>query len=208
MKILSLSDKKVTFIYNPAVNKRFKQIDLIVGCGDLPYYYLEFVLSALNAPLFYVRGNHDLELEYSTSGKRKFPHGGINLHRKIVHYNGTILAGIEGSIRYKPGKFQYTQNEMWYSVLMFVPKLIINRIKTGRYLDIFVTHAPPSGIHDRDDHVHQGINAFRWFIKVFQPSIHFHGHIHIYRPDENVESKFGNTRVINSFGFQETYLFE
>jgi len=204
VKILSLSDKKIPFIYSPSVSKRFEDIDFIIGCGDLPYYYLEFVLTALGVPLFYVRGNHDHEVEYSAIGKRRKPQGGQDLNCVSINLDGITLAGIEGSIRYKQGSFQYTQTEMWCLVFQLVPKMILNRIATGRYLDIFVTHAPANGIHDREDLPHQGINAFRWFVKVFQPAIHFHGHIHLYRPDDPSESMFGNTRVINTYGYQET----
>ena len=204
VKILSVSDKKIPFIYSPSVSKRFEDIDFLIGCGDLPYYYLEYILTALRVPLFFVRGNHDHEFEFSAIGKRSHPHGGTDLHKTTVNYNGTILAGIEGSIRYKPGKFQYSQNEMWFNVYQLVPKMIANRISTGRYLDIFVTHAPMNGIHDCEDLPHHGIKAFNWFVKVFQPIFHFHGHIHLYRPDDPSETLVGATRVINTYGYKET----
>jgi Icc-related predicted phosphoesterase len=95
---------------------------------------------------------------------------------------------------------------MWKHVFSLVPGLLYNRLVYGRFLDVFVTHAPPAGIHDRDDLTHQGINAFRWLIRVFQPAYHFHGHIHIYRPDEVTETLFGSTRVINTFSYRETIL--
>jgi predicted phosphodiesterase len=116
MKILSLSDKTISFIYSPQVQNRFQGVDLIIGCGDLSYYYLEYVLNALDVPLFFVRGNHDNEIEYSTSGKQSSPAGGVDLHRRVINHKGLLLAGIEGSLRYKPGPFQYTQAEMWIHV--------------------------------------------------------------------------------------------
>jgi Icc-related predicted phosphoesterase len=76
----------------------------------------------------------------------------------------------------------------------------------GRYLDVFITHAPPWGIHDKKDRAHRGIKAFRWFITVFQPRYHFHGHIHVYRPDAITETKFENTKVLNTYGALETTL--
>jgi len=115
-----------------------------------------------------------------------------------------VFAGVEGSLRYRPGPFQYTQREMWWHVFSLVPALLRNKLVYGRYIDVFVTHAPPRGIHDKDDLTHQGIDAFRWFIKVFKPDYHFHGHIHVYRPDEVTESLFGSTQVINTFGHKET----
>ena len=54
MKVLSLSDKIVSFIYSPKVRDRFSDVDLVIGCGDLPYYYLEYVLNALDQPLYFV----------------------------------------------------------------------------------------------------------------------------------------------------------
>jgi uncharacterized protein len=203
MRILSLSDKVISFIYGHPVKERFKEIDLAIGCGDLPYTYLEYVLTVLGIPLYYVRGNHDKVIEYTTYGQRTRPHGAVDLHRRVINHDGLLLAGVEGSLRYRVGKFQYSQEEMWTHVFRLMPGIISNRIRYGRYLDIFVTHAPSAGIHDKDDLPHRGIKAFRWFVKVFQPSIHVHGHIHVYRPDEVICTNFGKTLVLNTFGFKE-----
>jgi Icc-related predicted phosphoesterase len=73
-------------------------------------------------------------------------------------------------------------------------------------LDIFITHAPPWEIHDKKDRTHQGIKAFRWLIQTFQPRYHFHGHIHVYQVDTQIETEFHNTLVINTYGFRETRL--
>ena len=203
MRILSLSDKVISFIYGSPVKNRFKDIDLALGCGDLPYYYLEFVLTVLGIPLYYVRGNHDKVVEYNTYGQRTRPHGAVDLHRCVIDHNGLLLAGVEGSLRYRVGKFQYSQAEMWEHVFRLVPGMLRNHILHGRYLDIFVTHAPSAGIHDKQDLPHRGIKAFRWFTNVFQPSYHVHGHIHVYRPDEITRTFFGQTLVLNTFGFRE-----
>lgn len=206
MKVLSLSDVILDIIYSPNIAARFADIDLVIGCGDLPYYYLEYVVNALNVPLFFVRGNHANIVEYSETGPRSAPLGGVDLHRRVVYQEGLLLAGVEGCLRYRRGPFQYTQSEMWGHVLGLVPMLLFNRLIHGRYLDVFVTHAPPWGIHDQSDLPHQGITAFRWLLKVFKPTYHFHGHIHIYRPDTDKETLFKQTRVINSFGYVETEL--
>ncbi len=203
MRILALSDKLVSYIYSPQVRYRFEDIDLVIGCGDLPYYYLEYVFTALNAPLFFVRGNHDKIIEYSSAGQRTHPHGGLNLHRRIEKYQNVLFAGVEGSLRYRPGPFQYTQTEMWHHVWRLVPGMLVNRLVYGRYLDIFVTHAPSAGIHDKEDLPHQGIAAFRWLITVFKPTYHLHGHIHLYRPDAASESWLGVTLVVNTYAYRE-----
>jgi uncharacterized protein len=200
---LILSDKLISFIHSPQVGQRFRHVDLVIGCGDLAYYYLEYVVDVLNVPLFYVRGNHDKKTEYWLTEDRHAPGGGRDLHRKMIHHDNLLLAGVEGSLRYRPGPFQYSQNEMWFYVLGLVPKLIYNKARYGHYLDIFVTHAPPQGIHDKGDLTHQGIAAFRWLDRFFQPKFHFHGHIHVYRPDEITETVLGRTRIINAFGYRE-----
>ena len=204
LKVLSLSDKQVDSIYSSQVKKRFGDVDLILGCGDLAYYYLEFVISMLDVPLYYVRGNHSSQVEYTTAGPKMHPHGGTDLHRRVINHQGLILAGVEGSLRYRNGPFQYTQTEMWLHVLRIVPTLLKNKLFSGRYLDVFISHAPPWGIHDKPDLPHQGIKAFRWLIETFKPRYHFHGHIHVYRPDTQTVTQHGPTSVINTYGFAET----
>jgi Icc-related predicted phosphoesterase len=208
MKILTLSDMVLDTIYSPNVSQRYEDVDLIIGCGDMPYYYLEYVLTALNRPAYFVRGNHARVVEYSEAGDRTGPHGATDLHLQVVNHKGLLLAGIEGSIRYRPAPFMYTQGEYWEFVLGMVPKLLLNNWRYGRYLDILVTHAPSWGIQDRDDLPHQGIKAFRWLVQVFKPTLHVHGHIHIYRQDESNRTVFGKTHVINTYGVQKIEMLE
>lgn len=205
MKILSVSDTILDFIYSPYVTRRFSDVDLVLGCGDLPYYYLEYIISKLDKPTFYIRGNHAHVMEYSDQlGARSEPHGGFDLHRRVLNHRGLLMAGVQGSLRYSSGLYQYSQGEMFAFVLEMVPKLLLNRLLYGRFLDLFVTHAPPAGIHDDCDLPHRGIKAFLWLIRVFQPAYHFHGHIHIYQSNTVVETLVGHTQVVNTYGFRET----
>ncbi|MBN1666326.1 MAG: metallophosphoesterase [Anaerolineales bacterium] len=207
MKILSISDKVVPQLYHPLVKENFSEVDLVLACGDLPYYYQEFIVSMLDVPLLFVRGNHDPLSEVTESGPKDHPHGGTDLHRRTAHIGGYLFAGVEGCIRYrKNGDFQYTQFEMWLHVLALLPRLYFNRLRYGRYLDVLITHAPPWGIHDQSDYPHWGIKAFRWLIRKFQPAYHFHGHIHLYRPDMIAETRFQKTQVINTYGYRITRL--
>jgi Icc-related predicted phosphoesterase len=204
MKILSLSDIVVNMIYSPQIRTRFADVDLVLGCGDLSYDYMEYVVSMLDVPTFFVRGNHSYALEYGDGLPKSQPHGVIDLHRQVVNHRGLLLAGVEGSLRYRRGPYQYTQEDMWLNVWTMTPALLYNKVRYGRYLDILVTHAPPWKIHDRLDLPHQGIKAFRWLIKTFRPAYHFHGHVHVYRPDEATETLWGKTRVINTYGYRVT----
>lgn len=201
---LVVSDTIIPILYSPLLVERFPDIGLLIGCGDLPYYYLEYLVSTLNAPLFFVRGNHDKLVDYGGEHERSSPGGGIDLHRRVENWRGVLLAGVEGSLRYRNGPFQYSQVEMWLHVFKLIPGLLINRIRHRRFLDIFVTHAPPFGVHDSEDLPHQVIRAFRWLIKTFTPGYHFHGHIHTYNPNTTIETIVGSTRVINAYGYNTT----
>ena len=200
MKILAVSDVVDSLIYSPRLRDLYGDAEIVLGCGDLPYYYLEYIVSALDKPVFYVRGNHAQVVEYTEAGNRSHPYGAVDLHQRVVNHQGVLMAGVEGSLRYRKGDYQYTQSEMWWHVFGLVPGLIANRVRYGRYLDIFITHAPPWGVHDQTDLPHQGIKAFLWLLRVFRPEYHFHGHIHVYRPDTVVKTWYANTWVINAFG--------
>jgi hypothetical protein len=123
-----------------------------------------------------------------------------------MNYFGFTFAGVEGSIRYNNGVYQYSQFGMWLNVFKLVPSLLLNRIKYRRGLNVFVSHAPPWGIHDQSDFAHQGIKDFRWLLAKFQPDYHLHGHIHLYRPDTVTDSEFGKTKVINAYGYRQIEL--
>lgn len=204
MKILAISDVEMSFIYSPLVKQRFGDADLVISCGDLPYYYLEYIISMLNVPLYYVNGNHNNRVEIGSGENRSSPWGAVHLHnRPVTAPGGLLLAGIDGSLQYNFGPYQYTQAEMWQMVLGLIPMMFVNHLRFGRFLDVFVSHAPPWKIHDMDDRPHQGIKAFRWFDTVFQPAYHLHGHIHVYRQDAITETIVGRTHVVNSYGFRE-----
>jgi len=200
MKILSISDQIDPRIYSDSLKDRHGDVEFVLSCGDLSYMYLEYVLTTLNRPLYFVHGNHDPKQELNLGEPRSYPLGAENLHCKIYRKHGLLLAGIEGSIQYnRRTHYQYTQGRMWNHVFQLIPGLLFNKLRYGRFLDIFVTHAPPQGTHEGEDWTHQGIKAFRWLIDTFQPSYHFHGHIHIYRPETVKETHVGKTLVINTF---------
>jgi len=204
MKLLAVSDRVLDKLYSGQTRQSFSDVDLIIGCGDLPFYYLDFLTSALDAPLVYVRGNHDESPQYGVDGKVwTGVRGGVNIHGKIVARRGLLLAGLQGSMRYKAhADFMYSESEMRMTVAQMVPRLLWNRQRLGRALDVLVTHSPPFGIHDRRDLPHTGFKVFLSFLRLFRPRYHLHGHIHIYRQDEVVRTQFEDTTVINVYPYQ------
>jgi uncharacterized protein len=200
MKILSVSDVEVNLVYSPQIAQRFRGVDLVIGCGDLQNHYLDYIVSMLNVPLYFVHGNH----VHSEAGETRSPEGGCNLHTRTLRdpQSGLLLAGLEGCVRYNYGPHQYSQSQMWVMVWLLGLRLTWNRLRYGRYLDVLVTHAPPWRIHDADDLPHRGFKPFRWLMHVYRPKILLHGHIHLYRQDAVYETQFESTRVINTFPYR------
>lgn len=207
MRILAVSDRVLDKLYSGRARQDFPQVDLIIGCGDLPFYYLDFLTSALDAQLVYVRGNHDHGPQYAADGRIwREVRGGTDIHGKIIARKGLILAGLQGSMRYKAhADYMYTESEMRVVIAQMVPRLLWNRQRFGRALDVLVTHSPPFGIHDRPDLPHTGFKVFLSFLRLFKPRYHLHGHIHVYRRDEIVYTRHEETNVINVYPY---YLLE
>src|SRR3989304_3353040 len=203
MKILAVSDKIVDIIYTSSIAERLKDIDFVVSCGDLPNDYLEFIVSTLNKPLFYVFGNHHMDIIYTENGiKEGGPEGCINLDNRIIEYDGVLIGGLEGSMRYSKGKYQYTDSQMCMKINRMKPRLYLNRILKKRYIDILITHAPPYKIQDQNDLPHRGFKCLNSFIKRYSPKFLIHGHIHVYGLDNNWIKEVGKTKVINAYGFR------
>lgn len=204
VKILTVSDVVEPTIYHPGVRERYGDVELVLACGDLPNYYLEFIVTLLDKPLYYVFGNHDKNVVHSERGPEPAAPGGcINLDGHTVSEKGLLLAGLEGSMRYKrDGGPQYTEREMWRKALALVPRLLWNRLLHGRYLDILITHAPPYGVHDASDLCHTGFRAFLWLMKRFRPRYLIHGHVHLYGHNVVRRTLYKSTLVVNTYGHQ------
>ena len=114
-----------------------------------------------------------------------------------------IIGGLGGSRRYNKGDNQYTETEMFLRILPMLPRLWWNRIVRGRYIDIFVTHASPRRINDKEDTCHKGFSVFRWFLRRFKPRYQLHGHIHLYDVNEERKTKYEATEVINCYDHYE-----
>jgi Icc-related predicted phosphoesterase len=184
------------------------QVALILSCGDLPFYYIEFIISMLNKPAFYVFGNHGREFEYQSGkgdawNRQTAPQGAVNLHLRTANASGLLLAGLEGSIRYNDSsEAQYTDFEMQLNILKLLPRLAYNRLRHGRWLDVLVAHSPPYGIHDKPDRAHTGFRSFLFFMRYFQPRYLLHGHIHLYRNNEATRTQYQATEVINVYPYR------
>jgi Icc-related predicted phosphoesterase len=209
LKILCISDHIDPLIYTPSIKERFADVDMILSAGDLPLDYLDFIISTLNKPLFFVFGNHHTE---ELGHYRKLWNaplfqiydeylgcGAVHLGTKVMTEGNFILAGLGGSMRYNNGSNQFTDFQMFMEIVKIFPKLLWNKVFHGRFLDILLTHAPPKGIHDKSDRCHLGFKSFLWFMRFFKPKYLVHGHIHLYDLSDARCTKCGNTTIVNAY---------
>jgi len=202
MQILTISDEIVPSIYSLNIKQRFMGVDMVLSCGDLPIYYLDFVITMLAVPCFYVWGNHDAPEIQSDGRTLHAVSGGTCLEDRCMLHGGLTIAGLGGSLRYRPdGEHQYSDAKMMGRAWRLAPRLLFNRLRYGRYLDMLITHAPPLGIHNGPDYPHRGFRAFLWLMDCFSPRYLVHGHIHLsYGYDVTSKSTYRNTTVINTAG--------
>ncbi len=203
MKILAVSDQVIDRMYTLVPGGHFQNVELILGCGDMPYTYLEYIVTMLNVPLYYVPGNHDPE--HNLNDKRSRAEGGINLDLKTACTKNILVGGFGGCIRYRPdGINQYTQADAYLRAFKMLPQLLVNRVKYGRAMDILISHSPPYGIHDDIlDPAHHGLKALNWLARIAKPRYHLHGHTHFYRNNlETQETSIGSTKIINVYPYK------
>ena len=137
----------------------------------------------------YVHGNHDDKYE------RIPPDGCICIDDKIYVHEGVRIMGLGGSMRYKPGQYQYTERQMRHRVFKLLPKILWRR-----GFDILVTHAPAYQLNDARDLPHQGFKIFRSLIEKYHPKYFLHGHVHMsYGRQYKRYDKYMDTHVINAY---------
>ena len=189
MKILLISDVEDPYLWDHFDMERYRDIDLVISCGDLKAEFLTFLVTLIHVPLLYVPGNHD-----STYADEP-PEGCENIDGRLVTVDGLRILGFGGSHMYNHGPNQYTQKEMNRKVRRL--KWAIHQ-KGG--FDILVAHAPALGIHDAPDPCHMGFSAFLKLIDRYHPRFFVHGHQHLnYGANSARIQVHGATTVINAY---------
>jgi 3',5'-cyclic AMP phosphodiesterase CpdA len=170
--------------------------DLVLAAGDLPWGYLEWIASSVEAPMVFVPGNHDLPIEPAKRRRNGTwtqdgmpcdaprPHGWTNADQQVVEAAGLRIAGLGGCVKYRPGPHQYTQREYHRRAAR-----LLRRARSAGPVDVLLTHAPPLGLGDGEDQPHTGIEALHRVLERLRPTWHLHGHIHPYgqtMPDRQV----------------------
>jgi Icc-related predicted phosphoesterase len=204
--VLAVSDEVDQRIYSTTIRERMGDVQMVIGCGDIPASYLEFLVDSLNVPVYYVLGNHAEEVtRIGERGEPKLPLGCVDVGGKVIRdpQHGLLIAGLPGSPRYAENEpIQYTEWQMHWMMVRMTPRLLWNRLRHGRYLDLLVTHAPPRDLGDREDVAHRGFKAMRRFLKRFRPAYQLHGHVHLYDRSISNTIRFDETEIINVYPYQ------
>lgn len=220
-RILAIADQVEEALYGPAL-KRLEP-DLVISCGDLPFEYLEYIVTILSVPLLFVPGNHDPDLRGRPGedvaelrsgplvgggaspegvvgrsyGSLPGPQGCINVDGAIEEAAGLSVAGLGGSVRYAEGPNRYTQDHMRRRALRLEARARLRRLFRRKGIDVLATHSPPLGVGDvPDDPAHVGFAAFDRLVARLEPKLLLHGHVHPYA-EARSEGWLKETRVVN-----------
>ncbi|MBQ6439353.1 MAG: metallophosphoesterase [Mogibacterium sp.] len=226
MKILLISDTEERSLWDnwtEATAERLADVGLVLSAGDLKSEYLEFLVTMLNVPLVYVRGNHDGLYD------EKPPEGCEDADGKIVEVDcgwgeskqKIRILGLGGSMRYKDeAPDMYTEKEMAERVRR-AERTIRKRRLTGKIIslikpeengtgekkrpdfDILLTHAPCRGYGDMEDLPHMGFECFNELLNKYSPQLHCYGHVHKeYGEMKRTLRHPSGTELINGSGYQ------
>lgn len=199
MKILCISDRVERVLHGPELSSYAEGVEAVISCGDLPFDYLEYIITFLGAPVYYVLGNHD-----PAPDSKECPQGCIPLDGRIVEIGGVSFAGLSGSNLYSGGPNQYTEGQMRWRARALSARILRRKLLGRPGPRVFVAHSPPFGLGDREDPAHVGFESFVRLIDRHRPDLWLHGHVHLYGPDQEKQrlTTRNGTRILNVFGHQ------
>jgi Icc-related predicted phosphoesterase len=87
-------------------------------------------------------------------------------------------------------------------IARMTPRLLWNRFRRGRALDVLITHSPPRDVNDRPDPAHRGFKAIRTFLRWFKPAYQLHGHVHLYDRSVPFCAHYEETSVVNVYPYR------
>jgi Icc-related predicted phosphoesterase len=198
--VLTVSDRvEQSFLKEHLLKEKCQGVRLILACGDLPSYYLEYLLNSLNVPLYYVPGNHDNRVQPLN---KPFAQGCTNLDQRVIIFEGLLIGGLGGAFQYRRGKYLYTEAQMERKARTMIPRMAINKIKYKRYVDVLITHAPPFGIHDEQTLSHRGFRTFLKLMQRYKPAYLIHGHTRPNTDNKTSVSHYLSTKIINTYNYR------
>jgi hypothetical protein len=210
MRVLAVSDEVDDVLWHDT--SAVASAQLVLACGDLPFEFLDHLISALDVPLAFVPGNHDpsvrgyrtsrrgLSLQAGMPTEPPWPAGADNLDGRIAAVGGLTIAGLGGCLRYRDGPNQYTQRQFARRARRLAAAQRWRRLRGHDPIDVLLTHAPPRGVGDGEDRAHQGFAALHRLVARTTPRLLLHGHVHPYGANPP-DLRIGTTTVRNVVGW-------
>lgn len=194
LRILAVSDVESKYIWEYFDPAPFRDVDVIISCGDLKSEYLSYLVTMIPAPLFYVHGNHDGQY------KRRPPLGCEDIDGRLVEFAGMRIIGLGGCCCPLPAReHEYTDEQMWKRYRRLRPA-----IRRAGGVDILVSHAAAIGLGDGEDIYHRGFEALRYIDETHEPKLHLFGHRHLTGNPiaRDAMFRFKETTMINATGYR------
>lgn len=163
-----------------------KNPDIVFILGDISWSEVRNIDEMYKCPKFGVLGNHDRpDLFEGTSI--------VNLHGKMINYNGIVIAGFGGCPVYNSRNYgQYREVD----ASRFVDSL-------SSKVNLFISHSNAqfsANLNFKDSH--RGFSSFAKLIEKHKPAYFLHGHLH-----ENTTQMIEKTSIICTYGFSEIELY-
>ena len=194
IRILAASDEPDPTLEFPSNRASLGPVDAVVGCGDLEPDWLGFLGDAFDAPLTYVRGNHDrgVTWDHRRSSIPDELRGG-----ELARVAGIPVAGLPWPSA-GAGNARDDTGAWWQSLR------VMRRRLTGAWRGrpeplIVVSHVPPAGAGDGPDAYHLGFAGYRWLMDRVRPPLWLHGHVTTASVPELLVT-VGGTTLINVTG--------
>jgi uncharacterized protein len=199
IRLLAASDEREPSMEVEANRQAIAPLDGVIGCGDLDPGWLAFLADSFQAPLVYVRGNHD--------------HGGDwdEAHpvvpRPQASGSTSRVAGLTVAALEWPGAGSVHNSRRpdlaWRDALGLFRRRLgawVRSRASGRGEPILViSHAAPEGAGDAPDLYHRGFPAYRVLLERLRPPVWLHGHTTTASVDSLVV-RSGPTTLVNVTG--------
>ncbi|MGV8162745.1 MAG: metallophosphoesterase family protein [Candidatus Nanoarchaeia archaeon] len=187
MRILAFTDLHEDYEYVEELERKAKNVDLIICAGDITVFGDNFeqaisFLDKFGKKVLLIHGNHECPIEMKLLCEKT--KNVIFIHKNFYKMNDVVIMGYGG------GGFVREEEEF-----KEVEELFSSLTKENRR-SILMTHGPPhkTKLDNMYDDYYAGTKTYRRFIEKHQPTLAVSGHIH---ETFKVVDKIGRTILVN-----------
>jgi hypothetical protein len=188
---LAASDETDPTLEGLANRDALEPVDLVVGCGDLAPDWLGFLADAFQAPLLYVRGNHDQRGPWPSPPGIPAPSSG---------WEAGLVQGIPILALPWPHSGEAPSRRDEGAAWRQVVRHALPHLARPNGATIVVSHVPPRGAGDApSDAYHVGFAAYEFVLRRLRPVLWLHGHT-TRAAQRDWQTEHGSTTLVNVTG--------